>query len=102
MGDHFLFQQGTMISKSCILLLGVAIAFAASAFASEEKQLSENFAFAAARVVRSADPGKRKAMKKKGKKTMKKKGRKNRKNKAMKKKGKKAMKKQGRKAMKKK
>ena len=74
-----------MISKSCIFLLGVVIAFAALASASEENQLAENVASAAARVVRSADPGKKKkVLKKKGKKNRKNNARKSKKNKAKK------------------
>ena len=65
--------------------MGAVIAFAALASASEENQLSENVASAAARVVRSADPGKKKkALKKKGKKNRKNKARKSKKNKAKK------------------
>ena len=51
-----------MISKSWILLLGVGISFAALVSASEEKQLSENFA--SARVIRRDEPGKKKKEKK--------------------------------------
>ena len=53
-----------MISKSWILLLGVGISFAALVSASEENELSENFASASARVIRRAEPGKKKKEKK--------------------------------------
>merc|ERR1712227_74757 len=102
MGRSVSTSEGKMISKSCIFLLGVVIAFAALASASEENQLAENVASAAARVVRSADPGKKKkVLKKKGKKNRKNNARKSKKNKAKKirknKKAKKGRKSKGRK-----
>ena len=64
-----------MISKSVIFLLGIVIALAAFSSAYEESKL-RNVETKAARVERSVDPGKKKAMKNKGKKSRKNKSRK--------------------------